>query len=135
MNNVKPKKYLGQHFLNDSEIARKIVESLTTSSKYVLEIGPGMGVLTQFLIKKNDFDFYVVEIDQESVAYLQEHFPELSSHLLATDFLALDLAQQFSPSLSIIGNFPYNISSQILFKILDNKDLVSDMVGMFQKEV
>lgn len=135
MNNVKPKKYLGQHFLNDTEIAQKIVNHLSSSNIPILEIGPGMGILTQYLLQRKNEDLFVVEIDTESVAYLKEHYPQIAPKILETDFLKLNLNQLFSSSLKIIGNFPYNISSQILFKILENKDLVGEMVGMFQKEV
>ena len=132
---VKPKKNLGQHFLRNEDIARQIAESIITSPKNVLEIGPGMGVLTKYLIPQGFVNFNVVEIDRESVAYLQQHYPELQKHIWPKDFLALDLAALFEQSLTIIGNFPYNISSQILFRVLDYKDLVNEVVGMFQKEV
>lgn len=135
MQAVTPKKALGQHFLCDENIARNIVESLQTPNPNVLEIGPGMGVLTQFLLQRNDINFQVVEIDKESVAYLQQKYPQLCENILATDFLKLELVELYSEKVSIIGNFPYNISSQILFKILENKDLVTETVGMFQKEV
>lgn len=132
---VTPKKALGQHFLCDDGIAQRIVDSLQTPNPNVLEIGPGMGVLTQFLLKRDDIDFRVVEIDKESVEYLQCHYPQLAPRILSADFLKLNLAEMYSEKVSIIGNFPYNISSQILFKILENKDLVTETVGMFQKEV
>lgn len=135
MNSVKPKKFLGQHFLNDNQIAQQIVENLKGETEHVLEIGPGMGVLTQYLLQRPNLNLSVVELDSESVTYLSEHYPQLRPHLISADFLQLDLQQLFSPSLSIIGNFPYNISSQILFKILEHKDLIPEMVGMFQKEV
>ena len=135
MQQVTPKKALGQHFLCDDHIARRIVDSLQADNPNVLEIGPGMGVLTQFLLQRDIPDFQVVEIDRESVEYLQQHYPQLLGRILAADFLQLDLAQMYTDKVSIIGNFPYNISSQILFKILDNKDLVTETVGMFQKEV
>lgn len=135
MQQVTPKKALGQHFLIDDGIAQQIVDSLQAPYPNVLEIGPGMGVLTRFLLQRPGIDFRVVEIDRESVAYLQQHFPELHDRILATDFLKLHLEELYSHPLSIIGNFPYNISSQILFKILENKDLVLETVGMFQKEV
>lgn len=135
MKDVRPKKYLGQHFLCDDGIAQRIVESLQTPNPNVLEIGPGMGVLTKFLIHKENVSLKVVEIDDESVAYLQQNYPELLDKIIAADFLTLDLSGMYSEKVSIIGNFPYNISSQILFKILENKDLVTEVVGMFQKEV
>lgn len=133
---VKAKKFLGQHFLNDLTIAEKIADSLQDSAfDMVLEIGPGMGVLTQFLLKKHN-DLHVVEIDRESVTYLQSHFPILEGKIHATDFLKMDLSTEFEgKTLAIIGNFPYNISSQILFKVLENKELVPEFSGMFQKEV
>lgn len=135
MTPVKPKKNLGQHFLRNEDIARQIAESIVTEPENVLEIGPGMGVLTKYLINKNYGNFNVVEIDRESVAYLQQHYPALQEHIWSKDFLTLDLAGLFEHNLTIIGNFPYNISSQILFKVLDYKELVNEVVGMFQKEV
>ncbi len=133
MTEVKAKKFLGQHFLTDENIAARIVESLSPDSHHVLEIGPGMGVLTKYLITKDDIDFHVVEIDRESVAYLHDHYPTLD--VIEGDFLKYDLTALFHDSFSIIGNFPYNISSQILFKVFDNRDSVTEVVGMFQKEV
>ena len=133
MTEVKAKKFLGQHFLTDENIAARIVESLSHDSHYVLEIGPGMGVLTKYLITKDDIDFHVVEIDRESVAYLHDHYPTLD--VIEGDFLKYDLTALFHDSFSIIGNFPYNISSQILFKVYDNREQVTEVVGMFQKEV
>ena len=135
MKDVRPKKYLGQHFLCDDGIAQRIVESLNAPNPNLLEIGPGMGVLTKFLIHKENVNLQVVEIDDESVAYLQQNYPELSDKIIPADFLTLDLSAMYTDKVSIIGNFPYNISSQILFKILENKDLVTETVGMFQKEV
>ena len=133
MNEVRAKKFLGQHFLTDESIARRIVESLSPTSHHVLEIGPGMGVLTKYLIDRPDTDFHVVEIDRESVAWLHDHYPTLS--VIEGDFLKLDLDTLFHDRYAIIGNFPYNISSQILFKVLDEKETVVEVVGMFQKEV
>lgn len=133
MTEVKAKKFLGQHFLTDERIAKRIVESISTATNHVLEIGPGMGVLTKYLIKKDELDFHVVEIDRESVAYLHDHYPTLD--VIEGDFLQYDLTSLFHDTFSIIGNFPYNISSQILFKVFDNRDRVSEVVGMFQKEV
>ena len=133
MTEVKAKKFLGQHFLTDENIAARIVESLSPDSHHVLEIGPGMGVLTKYLITKDDIDFHVVEIDRESVAYLHDHYPTLD--VIEGDFLKYDLTALFHDSFSIIGNFPYNISSQILFKVYDNREQVTEVVGMFQKEV
>ena len=133
MTEVKAKKFLGQHFLTDENIAAKIVESLSADSQRVLEIGPGMGVLTKYLIARPDTDFHVVEIDRESVAYLHDHYPTLD--VIEGDFLKYDLTALFHDSFSIIGNFPYNIYSQILFKVYDNREQVTEVVGMFQKEV
>lgn len=133
MTEVKAKKFLGQHFLTDERIAERIVDSLSTETNHVLEIGPGMGVLTKYLIKKDELDFHVVEIDRESVAYLHDHYPTLD--VIEGDFLQYDLTSLFHDTFSIIGNFPYNISSQILFKVFDNRDRVNEVVGMFQKEV
>ncbi len=131
---VRPKKFLGQHFLKDHNIAQKIVESLSRHGNYrqVLEVGPGTGVLTQFLIQQPQYQTTVIEVDNESVAYLKQKYPDL--HILHQDFLKANLAEQPSP-LAIIGNFPYNISSQILFKVLDHRDKISEVVGMLQKEV
>jgi 16S rRNA (adenine1518-N6/adenine1519-N6)-dimethyltransferase len=127
---VRAKKALGQHFLTDQDIARRIVGALHGSP--VLEVGPGMGVLTQYLDNTN---LKVIEIDKESVVYLRKHFPELGDGLIEGDFLKMDLGNVFPGQFSIIGNFPYNISSQIFFKIIDNRDLVPEVVCMIQKEV
>ena len=132
MKNVRPKKHLGQHFLNDERIAFEITDLLSDTTKNVVEIGPGMGVLTQFLVKK-DFTTEVVEIDRESVFYLRLNYPELN--VLEGDFLQLNLKEQYPYKFSLIGNFPYNISSQILFKAFENRDQIPEVVGMFQKEV
>ena len=133
MSIVKPKKHLGQHFLKDENIARKIVDSLGDSVRNVLEMGPGMGVLTKHLLTKGYNDLRVAEIDTESVVYLQHHYPSL--HIIEGDFLQLDLSELYKEPLAIIGNFPYNISSQIFFKVLDHRNLVTEVVGMVQKEV
>ena len=132
MKNVRAKKHLGQHFLNDEQIAFDITNLLSDGAKNVVEIGPGMGVLTQFLVKK-DYKTEVVEIDRESVFYLRLNYPDLEIH--EGDFLQLDLKEQYPYSFSLIGNFPYNISSQILFKAFENRDQIPEVVGMFQKEV
>jgi 16S rRNA (adenine1518-N6/adenine1519-N6)-dimethyltransferase len=134
---VRPKKYLGQHFLKDKGVAIRIVESLLLSNGInpVLEIGPGTGVLTQFLLTNTHIDLQVVEIDGESVTYLAEHYPVLQNRILTKDFLELDLGKQFAPRLKIIGNFPYNISSQIFFKVLEHRNQVDQVVCMIQKEV
>lgn len=133
MNEVKAKKFLGQHFLTDENIASRIVESLSPSSTRVLEIGPGMGVLTKYLINRENTDFHVVEIDRESVAWLHEYYPGLD--VIEGDFLKMDISALFHGTCAIIGNFPYNISSQILFRVFDHRNVVTEVVGMFQKEV
>ena len=135
MSKVRAKKHLGQHFLKDLGIARNIAHSLSLNNySKLLEVGPGMGVLTQFLIPL-DIETFVIEIDKESVSYLKKHYPELDNHLIEGDFLKLPLQEIFKEPVAIIGNFPYNISSQILFKAIDHKDLIPEIVGMFQKEV
>ncbi|MBE9468958.1 MAG: 16S rRNA (adenine(1518)-N(6)/adenine(1519)-N(6))-dimethyltransferase RsmA [Bacteroidetes bacterium] len=136
MGYVKAKKYLGQHFLKDKNIAKKIVESLLNNDvDRVLEIGPGMGVLTQFLLKNDNYETYVVEIDIESVEYLKKEFPELKDRIISEDFLKFNFKEFSTAKFSIIGNFPYNISSQIFFRVIENKDSVVEVVGMLQKEV
>lgn len=135
MSKVRAKKHLGQHFLKDIGIARDIAHSLSLKNySKLLEVGPGMGVLTQFLIPL-DAETFVIEIDKESVSYLKKHYPELDKHLIEGDFLKLPLKEIFKEPIAIIGNFPYSISSQILFKAIDHKDLIPEIVGMFQKEV
>ena len=135
MSNVKPKKYLGQHFLNDENIAKKVVDSLSLSNYLnVLEIGPGTGVLTKYLIKK-DINLKLVEIDNESVEFLKTHLSIDPLIILQHDFLKLDLSNIFTENFAIIGNFPYNISTQIIFKVLEHKNSVPELIGMFQKEV
>lgn len=134
MHQVKAKKYLGQHFLKDMGVAQRIAESLTLDGPTaVLEIGPGMGVLTQFLLQNPLIDLTAVELDGESVFYLHEHYPDLK--VIEADFLKMDLKSHFSDTFCVIGNFPYNISSQIFFKMLDNKDSIPCLAGMIQKEV
>lgn len=135
MEYVRAKKQLGQHFLTDKNIAQKIVESLQNKTHAVLEIGPGMGVLTQFLLKDQAIHLKVVEIDTESVEYLQIHYPQLEGSILSHDFLKLPLDGVFAEPFAVIGNFPYNISSQILFRVLEYRNQVTQVVGMFQKEV
>lgn len=134
---VRAKKHLGQHFLTDKNIAGKIVESLRPDNKYtqVLEVGPGMGILSDFLLQKKEYEVSLIDIDTESYLYLQKKYPQLGSRLINADFLAMDFSAFFNGHMGIIGNFPYNISSQILFKILDNRQQVIEVVGMFQKEV
>lgn len=134
MPQVKAKKYLGQHFLRDMEIARCIAESLTPGlASHVLEIGPGMGVLTQFLIKNQEIKLKAIEIDKESVTYLHAHFPTLN--VIEGDFLKMNLKTDFEDKFAIIGNFPYNISSQIFFKVLEYREQIPQVVCMIQKEV
>jgi 16S rRNA (adenine1518-N6/adenine1519-N6)-dimethyltransferase len=137
MSLVKAKKHLGQHFLTDKGIANRIVEALVNTDKYhqVLEVGPGMGILSDFLLQRKDLETYLIDIDTESFHFLNEKYPQLGDRLINGDFLKLDFDAIFSGQFAIIGNFPYNISSQILFKILDNRHKVVEMVGMFQKEV
>lgn len=135
---VRAKKHLGQHFLTDESIAQAIVDALkhTTLYKKVLEVGPGMGVLTKYLIKKETFESHIIDIDRESIAYLQKHYPVLENRIINGDFLKLDFETLFpGETFAVIGNFPYNISTEILFKILDHKNQVPEVVGMFQKEV
>ena len=132
---VKPKKALGQHFLKDLQIAERIADTLSDYKQLpVLEIGPGMGVLTQFLLEKGH-DLTVVELDLESVDYLEQNFPTLEGKILAEDFLRLDLSKLFSGQFCVIGNYPYNISSQIFFKVLDYKEHIPCCSGMIQTEV
>lgn len=135
---VRAKKHLGQHFLKNENIAHDIVKSLVHSSEYktVLEVGPGMGVLTKYLVNETAFETHVIELDRESIAYLKQHFPILENRILSGDFLKLDLHSLFNNQpFAVIGNFPYNISTEILFKVLDHKNQVPEVVGMFQKEV
>ena len=134
---VRAKKHLGQHFLTDKNIAAKIVESLQPQGRYhsVLEVGPGMGILSDFLLQKTDYEVSLIDIDTESYDYLKKKYPQLGKRLINADFLEMDFAAFFPGPLAIIGNFPYNISSQILFKVLDNRQQVPEVVGMFQKEV
>lgn len=131
---IHPKKYFGQHFLKDTTLAKKIVDLLSDSIQNILEIGPGIGALMYFLIqsKKN---FQVCEIDKKLVQYLKDKFPSISDRIIEYDFLRLDLTSIFIDHFAIIGNFPYNISSQILFKILDSYQIIPEVVGMFQQEV
>ena len=133
---VKPKKFLGQHFLRDLSIANDIADTVDTCPELpILEVGPGMGVLTQFLMKK-EREVKVVELDFESVAYLKENFAALEGHIIEDDFLKLKLENIFEGKPFVLtGNYPYNISSQIFFKMLDYKDLIPCCTGMIQKEV
>lgn len=139
MPEVRAKKALGQHFLVDLNIARKICDALSGGSPDapcdVLEVGCGMGVLTQFLLRRDDIRTWGAEIDTESVDYLHAHYPDFAPRLLAGDFLRMELRQLFPGGVRVIGNFPYNISSQIFFRILEHRDLVPECVGMIQREV
>ena len=130
---VRAKKALGQHFLTDQSIAKGIVDALR--GEKVLEVGPGMGVPTQYLLPIRGENLKAVEIDTESVAYLKSHFPELGENLVAGDFLKMNMGTLFDGEYSVIGNFPYNISSQIFFKILEHRDRIPEVVCMIQKEV
>jgi len=134
---VRAKKSLGQHFLTDQSIAHSIVDALTKDCtvREVLEIGPGMGVLTQYLLKRDDIDPRMIEIDTESVDYLLTHFDDIQGKVIEGDYLKLDVSRIFPKQYRVIGNFPYNISSQIFFKILEDKDRVPEVVCMIQKEV
>ena len=132
---VRAKKHLGQHFLKDLSVARSITDALSGESyTNIIEIGPGMGVLTQYLLTK-DFITHVIELDRESVSYLQAEYPQLSQRIYSADFLKLNPETITDQPFALIGNFPYNISSQILFKALDYKNQIPEIVGMFQKEV
>jgi 16S rRNA (adenine1518-N6/adenine1519-N6)-dimethyltransferase len=134
---TKPKKYLGQHFLKDAATIQKIVASLSFNTSYrtIVEIGPGRGALTEFLLQKNSHDFYAIEIDSHLVSYLQQTYVNIQDYLIEADFLQLDLEKLFPEPIAIIGNFPYNIASQILFKVLDFRHRVQEVVCMVQKEV
>jgi 16S rRNA (adenine1518-N6/adenine1519-N6)-dimethyltransferase len=136
MSKVRAKKHLGQHFLKDLNVAERIAGALSghRGSRTVLEIGPGMGVLTDFLIGKA-YDLHLIEIDKESVSYLQKKYAGEELEILEGDFLHIDLGRIVTGPHAIIGNFPYNISSQIFFKVLDRRSLVTEVVGMLQKEV
>jgi 16S rRNA (adenine1518-N6/adenine1519-N6)-dimethyltransferase len=135
---VRPKKHLGQHFLKDESVSQRIADAIQPGGRYrkVLEIGPGMGALTRFLLQRTDFETSVVEIDNESVDYLEANFPQLQGRIFPVDFLTADPVKMIGEEpFAVVGNFPYNISSQILFRVLEFKDRVPEVVGMFQKEV
>ena len=136
MNSVKPKKFLGQHFLTDLNVAHRIADTVDACPGIpVLEVGPGMGVLTQYILPKQR-EFKVVEIDFDSVPYLHEHFPQLGDNIIEGDFLKMDLREVFGGRPFVLtGNYPYNISSQIFFKMVENRDLIPCCTGMIQKEV
>lgn len=138
MNKVTPKKHLGQHFLRNESIAKRIAESITLHKGYstLIEVGPGTGVLSKYLFENEKIDWWGIDVDTESVEYLREKYPHMKARILEHDFLELDLPRHFPyHNIGIIGNFPYNISSQILFKLLENREMVAELVGMFQKEV
>jgi 16S rRNA (adenine1518-N6/adenine1519-N6)-dimethyltransferase len=131
---VRPKKALGQHFLTDMSVARRIADAMSEGGD-VLEVGCGTGVLTQFLLQRPDITTWGAEVDGESVEYLHNHYPDFTPRLIYGDFLNLPLSEMFPAGLKVIGNFPYNISSQIFFKVLDYKELIPEVVGMVQREV
>ncbi|HXB40516.1 MAG TPA: 16S rRNA (adenine(1518)-N(6)/adenine(1519)-N(6))-dimethyltransferase RsmA [Bacteroidia bacterium] len=134
MNYVKAKKHLGQHFLKDEEIAQRIVEAgLKNNPLSLLEIGPGTGVLTKYLIERENF--FAIDVDRESIEFLKKNYPKYESKIISGDFLQIDLHRLFPSKFSIIGNFPYNISTQIMFEVYDHRDKIETVVGMFQKEV
>lgn len=135
MSIVRAKKSLGQHFLRDQNIARKITESLLPVTDEVLEIGPGMGVLTRILLASPSFSVRAIDIDRESIEYLHTELPEHKDRILYGDFLKMDITELYQKPFSVIGNLPYNISSQIFFRIIENRELVTQVVCMIQKEV
>ena len=136
MKYLTPKKALGQHFLNDKSISERIVSSLQmTGISQLLEIGPGMGALTPYLLHDHRFETHFIEVDQDAAEYLLTTYPEIKDKLIVTDFLTYPILDHFNTPLAIIGNFPYNISTQIFFKILEARSLVKEVVGMLQKEV
>lgn len=134
---VRAKKHLGQHFLCDENIAKKIVDSILECGKNtpVIEIGPGTGVLTKYLIAELKNNFFALDIDEESIAYLKAHYPNAANQMHYADFLEYDISKIIKDKYNVIGNFPYNISSQIMFKVLENRNKIDCVVGMFQKEV
>ena len=141
MEKVRAKKHLGQHFLKDLDAAKRIVDLYQdkNDNKLLLEIGPGMGVLTQYLVERKELDLVLVEIDTESVEYLKKHFSFPEEKIIEGDFLKMEFDKTLqlaeNQKFGIIGNFPYNISSQIFFKVLEHKDQIEEIVGMVQKEV
>lgn len=134
---VRAKKHLGQHFLADKSTAKKIVDALKIDGTYdtVLEVGPGMGVLSDFLLPQTAYTTHLLDIDTESIVFLKQKYASNKEQVIEGDFLAFDFKRITSGACAVIGNFPYNISSQIVFKVLDNRNTVPQMVGMFQKEV
>lgn len=135
MEPLRAKKHLGQHFLKDENIARKIVESLSQPCDALLEIGPGTGVLTKYLLQLPLIKFLAIDVDRESVPYLKRTFPESADRFIEGDFLRIPVDKLFDTSFSVIGNFPYNISTQILFRVMEFRNQIPEVVGMFQKEV
>jgi len=135
MEPVRAKKHLGQHFLKDENIARKITDSLSLPCEALLEIGPGTGVLTKYLLELRVNKFLAIDVDRDAVPYLKKTFPEAVDNFIEGDFLRIPVDQLFDGPFSVIGNFPYNISSQILFRVLDYRNQIPEVVGMFQKEV
>jgi 16S rRNA (adenine1518-N6/adenine1519-N6)-dimethyltransferase len=136
MEHIRPKKSLGQHFLKDDNIARKIVSALRADGvEHVVEIGPGSGILTKILFQSDSYKTWAIEIDRESISSLREKFPGKQERILHKNFLKFDLDELTGEPVAVIGNFPYNISSQIFFKVLDNRDQVTEVVCMVQKEV
>jgi len=132
---VRPKKQLGQHFLKDEVIAKKIAESFIGTHSNILEIGPGTGVLSKYLFNNTHSKIRLIEVDRESIKYLCNTYPDKKNDIIHADFLKYDLDLLFDGSFAVIGNFPYNISSQILFRVLDYKNKINEVIGMFQKEV
>lgn len=137
MQPVRAKKHLGQHFLHDKRVAERIVEALPAEAYKddLLEIGPGTGVLTDFILKKKQEGFYGLDLDEESIAYLKQHYPASANNFIYCDFLQYDLNTITKNNFNVIGNFPYNISTQIMFRVLEFRDRIEYVVGMFQKEV
>jgi 16S rRNA (adenine1518-N6/adenine1519-N6)-dimethyltransferase len=138
LSKVRPKKHLGQHFLRDEAIAKRIVDSLTFHGRYnhIVEVGPGTGVLSKYLMQQKRLNWLGLDVDTESIDYLREQFPKHADKIIEKDFLKVNLDDMFDgEKVAVIGNFPYNISTQILFKILEYRNVVTEMVGMFQKEV
>jgi 16S rRNA (adenine1518-N6/adenine1519-N6)-dimethyltransferase len=131
---IKPKKHLGQHFLHDENIARKIIGYLPNEAVNILEIGPGTGILTKYLLKNKNFNSFFLEIDHESVRFLNKTYPDIADRLINADILDYDLTLIPTP-FTVIGNFPYNISTQILFKVIEFRKIIPVVIGMFQKEV
>jgi len=132
---VKAKKHLGQHFLKDLSIAQRIVDSLSPEPNQVMEIGPGTGVLTQYLVQRPNIDLNLIELDIESVEYLNAHYFELKNRIHFKDFLKLDLTEIYQTPFALVGNFPYNISGPIFFKVFEYRNQIPQVVGMLQKEV